>query len=208
LCLGEIAENCYIVPCSENSAIVVDPGSDCDEILYLLNSRNLTAIKIFLTHGHFDHIMAVSDLVKETGAVVYIHNEDKDCLTDTYRNLYSSFCGTGKFKEITNAVFVEDNDIITQGEYEFRVLHTPGHSPGSSCFLCEKGKVLFSGDTLFKGSVGNTSFPFSDYKTLMESLKKIAALEGDYRVYPGHGSYTTLEYEKLHNIFLSGINEI
>lgn len=208
LCVGELAENCYIIPTENNNAVIIDPGFDFEEIMYSLKQNGLTLKKILLTHGHFDHIMAVKELVDKTSAEVYIHKLDEPCLTDTYVNLYNGFPNEAPFNKILTANLVQDNDKISQDNLNFIVLHTPGHSLGSCCYLCEEEKVMFCGDTVFRGSVGSTSFPFCNHDDLVKSLSKIKNLSGDYKMYCGHGPATTLEDEKNHNIYFSGIDQI
>ena len=206
LCLGELGTNCYVIETDEKNAVLIDPASDSKEIIYTLKSKGLELKKILITHGHFDHMMAVTDIVNEIDVPVYIHTDDKSCLTSTTDNLYAYFPVSEAFKAIPKALCVNNGDIIVQDELEFKVLHTPGHSKGSVCYIC--GDVMFSGDTLFSGSIGRTDPPFGDYSVIMKSIKKITELTTDYKIYPGHGSSTTLNNERQNNIYLADFNQI
>ncbi len=189
LTLGLYQTNCYIVrnPGS-NLCCIIDPGYEAGKILDTLSSLHLTAEAILLTHGHFDHVGAVAEIAAETDCAVYISAADlslppmitggKLCYTDTYPS-------TGT---------------VTAAGLTFRVLPTPGHTPGSVCLICED--VMFSGDTLFCGSCGRTDLPGGNAQEILASLKKLAALPGNYRVYPGHGSSTELDWERDSNPYL------
>ena len=166
--------NSYIVASEENNCVLIDAPADPDYILGEIESHGLTLKKIFLTHGHFDHIGAVADLVDRTGCEVYIHIMDKPKLTD--------------------------DAILKLDELEFDVLETPGHTSGSVCFIC--GMNMFSGDTLFSRSVGRTDMPDGSSTALMKSLMKIADLGGNLTVYPGHMNVTTLDAERKYNPYL------
>lgn len=206
LCLGELGTNCYIVATNQKNAILIDPACNADEIIEALNSKGLKLEKILITHGHFDHIMAGADIAEKFQAPVYVHTNDRLKLTNTAENLHAHFSISEPFKQISNAIAVNENDEIIQDELTFKVLHTPGHTMGSVCYICED--VIFSGDTLFEGSIGRTDMPNGSYPTMVESLQKLSGLEGDYRIYPGHGNITSLNYERQHNIFLTDIDQI
>ncbi len=184
--LGYLQTNCYILQGDSNQCLAIDPGDQPDVVLEFLGERKLAAI--LLTHGHFDHVGAVADLVAETGCKVYLCADD---LT-----LPRSMTSGPLYYTDTYA----DGDEITLAGLTFRVLHTPGHTPGSVC-LCF-GDAMFSGDTLFAGSIGRTDFPGSNSVRMQASLKRLTGLEQNYRVYPGHGEATTLNEEKRYNPFL------
>lgn len=192
--------NSYIVASEENNCVLIDAPADPDYILGEIESHGLTLKKIFLTHGHFDHIGAVADLVDRTGCEVYIHIMDKPKLTDDAGMLANLFRIRGH-RNYTGKVnvFTED-DILKLDELEFDVLETPGHTSGSVCFIC--GMNMFSGDTLFSKSVGRTDMPDGSSTALMKSLMKIADLGGNLTVYPGHMNVTRLDAERKYNPYL------
>ena len=192
--------NSYIVASEENNCVLIDAPADPDYILGEIESHGLTLKKIFLTHGHFDHIGAVADLVDRTGCEVYIHIMDKPKLTDDAGMLANLFRIRGH-RNYTGKVnvFTED-DILKLDELEFDALETPGHTSGSVCFIC--GMNMFSGDTLFSRSVGRTDMPDGSSTALMKSLMKIADLGGNLTVYPGHMNVTTLYAERKYNPYL------
>lgn len=196
--MGMMGVNCYILGC-ENEAAVIDPPCMPDTILQKLRENGLALRKILLTHGHFDHIGAVAALVRETNCEVFIHKDDRNMLTDNSANL-SRFFGFKGTEPCDASILLSDGDVINLGGTEIRVMHTPGHSPGSVCFFCEK--FMFSGDTLFCSSVGRTDVPGGCTETLQNSLLKIKNIPENYIVYPGHGGSTDLFYEKETNPYL------
>ena len=185
--LGYLQTNCYIVSDGGRCAIV-DPGDWGQQLVDQLDSMGLEPVCVLLTHGHFDHVGAVEALLtRYPDLPVYLHQEDTRLTPRLCRGLrWTHFYGEG--------------DTVTMESLSFRVLHTPGHTPGSVCLLC--GDVLFSGDTLFAGSCGRTDFPLSSHRQMKQSLARLATLEGDLRVLPGHGGETTLERERKYNPYL------
>ena len=198
LTVGPLQTNCYIVYGKDNKAAVIDPGFCAEVIEKKLNELGLTLDKILLTHAHFDHIMAVEDL-RKCGAELYIHKEDLRMLNDP--NLNHMLSAAGREIEIKKVEhLLEDGDVIEVGGEELKVLHTPGHTQGSVCYISDEWIV--SGDTLFKETVGRTDLYGGDFDTIIRSLKKLQALDKDYAVYAGHGDCTTLNYEKNNNIYM------
>lgn len=193
------AANCRAVVSEQNNAALIDAPCDAEMILAHLKNEGVRLKKILLTHGHFDHIMATAELVEQTGAEVYIHKNDADKLRSADLSVASYF-GIGGFKPFSGEKRVSDGDVITLDELEFKVLHTPGHTSGGVCYIVEN--VIFSGDTLFEMSVGRTDMPDGDSRALCESLKKLSELDGEYKIYPGHGPVTELSYEKKYNPYL------
>ena len=186
LTLGLYQTNTYLLA-NDTEAVVIDPGYEADTILDALAGRTLKAI--LLTHGHFDHVGAVKELVAETGCQVWIHAAEATMPPMvTAGPLY--FTHT-----------YDEGDTISPIEgLELTVLHTPGHTPGSVCLLM--GKEMFSGDTLFACSFGRTDLPGGDPRKMMESLRRLASLQGNFFIHPGHGGSTTLDAEKRFNPYM------
>ena len=189
LALGAYQTNCYLV-WDENSptCVVIDPGYEPDTILNAVEDLGKKIAAIFLTHGHFDHVGAVRELVAETGCPVYLHEAD---LTMPIQMTAGPLYYTNTYAE---------GDFVEAAGLSFKVLHTPGHTPGSVCLMCEN--ALFSGDTLFWGSCGRTDFPGGSSSQMHASLKRLANLSGDYDVYPGHADATKLSFERNFNPYL------
>ncbi len=201
--LGVCDTNSYIVASEKGNCVLIDAPADADYILEQTELFGLTLKKIFLTHGHFDHVGAVADLADRTGCEVYIHEEDLPKLTDDEGLLLKFFRISG-VRKFDGAKTFKENDRLTLDELDFDVLHTPGHTSGSVCFIM--GTDMFSGDTLFARSVGRTDMPDGDPVKLERSLRKICALRGDMNVYPGHMTVTTLDNERRYNPYLRGLS--
>lgn len=202
LALGLVKTNTYFIE-NEKSVILVDPASDYDLIKKKLNQINKPLKAILLTHAHFDHIGALDDVVAKYQVPIYMHRLEFDFLTDTYKN------GSEKFKQyglepITSNVSpnqLDEGSVEIEG-FQFNVLHTPGHSPGSLSFVFDEFAVV--GDTLFKQGIGRTDLYKGDYETLVASiLNKIFELDEDLPLFPGHGPYTTIKDEQV-NPYLHG----
>jgi len=199
--VGYVWTKCYIVGCPQTrEGLIIDPGDEPEEILAEVEKEGLKIVYIVNTHGHIDHIGANKAVKEATGAPVLIHREDAPYLSDPEKNL-SLFLGL-KDKEISPADgLLEEGDVISVGTLKFKVLHTPGHTPGSICLVGEE--VIFTGDTLFAGSIGRTDFPGGSREQLLRSIKeKIMPLPDRLKAYPGHGPASTLRHEKETNPFL------
>ena len=187
--VGMLQTNCYLV-CREGAAecLVIDPGDSARKIRQKLESEGLTIAAILLTHGHFDHDGAVKDLALDSDCPVYMNKKELilPAHFPTGRRGYTHTCAEG--------------DVLQLAGLTVRVLETPGHTPGSVCYLVED--ALFSGDTLFAGGCGRTDFPCGNGAHMMESLRRLASLEGDFAVYPGHGEATTLAAERQYNPYM------
>lgn len=200
LTLGSYRSNCYIVGSEKSKdVIIIDPGSDCKKIKELLTKKSYNPKLILLTHGHGDHIGAVNELKKEYNIPIYIHKEDIDMLKDENLNFTNMMYKNGISMNADK--LLEDGDKITIDNMKFEVIHTPGHTKGGICLLHKK--VLFSGDTLFRGSIGRTDFPGGSYDQIINSIReKLLTLDEDTVVYPGHEGSTTIKFEKENNPFL------
>ena len=198
--VGGLGTNCYIVSDDSGRAAIIDPGGDAQRILDAVQVNNLTVDYILLTHAHFDHIMAVEELSEAMGAQILVGAGDAPMLYDAQLNL-SAMVFPSQAVEVTAHRLLFDRETIHIGNTELTVMETPGHTRGSVCYVGDG--VLFSGDTLFAGSIGRTDLPGGDMTVLRRSLMRLAALEGDYTVYPGHGEETTLSCEKAANPYLA-----
>ncbi len=196
--VGAMEANCYIVASEQGNAVAIDPGAEPERILEYLRSNGLSVNKILLTHGHFDHIGGVKRIKEETGAELCVHEADAGMLESAAKNMAALF--RVPYTPVKADRLLRDGDTIMLDELCFTVLHTPGHTPGSVSYLI--GETLFSGDTLFRESIGRTDFPGGDSREMTESLKKLCALPGDYTVLSGHGEKTTLSWEREHNPYL------
>ena len=187
--VGQLETNCYVVVNEETLAcVVIDPGDESNAIMDYIESNRLRCEAIMLTHGHFDHVGAVNEILEQTGCALYINPRDEG---------YEVGKSGVKFKMPEGGKYYDDGDVIVEAGLEFKVLATPGHTPGSVCLIC--GDALFTGDTLFRGSCGRTDLPGGSMREEMRSLKKICQLEGDFEVYPGHMDSSTLERERRFN---------
>lgn len=197
--LGELRANCYIAETAPNQCVAVDVGGNARLLLEFLTMKKLKLNKILLTHGHYDHMNGVEETAVKTGAEVFIHEGDAPMLNSAGLSLADSI-SCMPFNPVTKYTVIHDGDIISDGEYKFRVLHTAGHSMGSVCYVCDD--VIFSGDTLFCCSIGRTDFHGSNPEMMIKSLEKLYNISGNYKVLTGHGDSTDLEYEKNTNPYL------
>ncbi|MHC1589724.1 MAG: MBL fold metallo-hydrolase [Candidatus Hecatellaceae archaeon] len=203
LVVGPVATNCYIARCEETGeAIVIDPGDEGERILEAVREEKAKVKYVVNTHGHIDHIGA-NDLVRKAlKAPLLIHRLDAEALGKPELNLsmffWSELRASGPDRTL------EDGDEIAFGRIRLKVLHTPGHTPGSICLLSDD--VIFTGDTLFAGSIGRTDMPGGSFQRLIHSLKhRIMPLPDGLKVYPGHGPETLLGYEKQVNPYLRSL---
>lgn len=196
--VGPLEVNCYLISDTERKeAIVVDPGDEPDRILDLIEEGGLKVRYIVCTHAHFDHVGAVPELKEATSAEIVIHEEEGE-VYEAARDM-AAFWGYDIEPLPPPEVLTREGDEIGAGGLRFRVLHTPGHSPGGIC-LYGNGVVL-TGDTLFAGSVGRTDFPGGDPERLKDSFRRLMSLPADTVVLPGHGPRSTIGRERVENLF-------
>lgn len=190
------ATNCYILVDEESKeTMVIDPAGEVEKIQELINIMQGKLKYIYLTHCHGDHIGGVSELKKHCGGKILIHRVDAEGLNDVNVNL-SQYIGLPKI-ELEADSRIDDDDLIHLGDLRFKVIHTPGHTAGSTSLYCEKEKCLFSGDTIFAGTWGRTDLPTSNREDIMNSImNKILVLQDETFIYPGHGKATMLKDEK------------
>ena len=186
--IGSLQTNCYMAWAEgSEKCILIDPGYEPELLLEQVRLQRKTLEAILLTHGHFDHVGGVKQIAAETGCKVYI------CAEEIKQPLRYS---DGLHYTDT----VAEGDVLALAGLTLQVLHTPGHTPGCVCYLC--GDTLFSGDTLFAGTCGRTDLPGGDFKAIQASLQRLAALEGDLRVLPGHGMASSLDIERRYNPYM------
>ncbi len=198
--VGEMSVNCYVL---ENEATgegaVVDPGRFTPEVE--AEVKKLKNVKyILLTHGHFDHTWEVKIAKEKTGAQIVISREDAACLQGDRHNLCYQI--GMEMEQCAPDLLVTEGDSLYLGDEEIKVIHTPGHSMGSVCYIIEDSKILISGDTLFCMTCGRTDLDGGSPEDMLKSLKRLKELEGDYDVYPGHNRPTTLSVERVKNRYM------
>ena len=198
ICLGSLQACCYLLIGREKQAVVIDPGDKPGKILDVLAARQGELKAILLTHGHFDHVGAVNRLRKVAPVAVYAGKGEEELLLHPQSPFPQ--LPAGDTSPIEGVCWVSQGDRLEVGEMVFTFMPAPGHTPGGICIFCQD--LLFSGDTLFAGGVGRTDLPGGDPAELADTLKKIGALEGNYRIFPGHGTDTTLQWEKRKNPYL------
>ncbi|GIO27515.1 MBL fold metallo-hydrolase [Ornithinibacillus bavariensis] len=198
--LGPLGTNCYIVY-HGNQAIIIDPGEEANRIMEWLTENKLVPLAILLTHAHFDHIGAVEDLRNHFAIPVYVHPNEASWLSKP--SLNGSVLFLRKEVKTREAEVLINPGLLQIGPFEFEILYTPGHSPGSVSFYWKEEKKLISGDVLFNQGIGRTDLPGGDFDVLKESiLYKLYQLPDDITVYPGHGPSTTIGDEKSLNPFI------
>lgn len=192
----ELNANTYIVTDSDNNAVVIDPSMNNKTIANYITNNNLKLKGILLTHGHFDHIKGVDVLIKEHHCPLYVFYLDEEMLYNPDLNCSSEM----SFDELvvlkSKAITFGDNEVLHLLNEDINVLWTPFHTIGSVCYLFKESKMLFSGDTLFKNGIGRDDLPNSDRKSMKSSLQRIFKLNDNIKVYPGHGSFTTIGDER------------
>ncbi len=200
LILGGMQTNCYILADEDTGECAVfDPAADADKIMAIIEQRSLNVKYIILTHVHIDHIMALDKIKVITDADIVVHADEAAMLNHDGYTLASYF-GT-RSPEAKADIPVSDGDILYLGKTKMEIIHTPGHTAGGMCVLCDD--ILISGDTLFAESIGRTDFPGGNHSQLISSIKdKLMMLDDKIQVYPGHGSSTTIDHERVYNPYL------
>lgn len=200
IALGKLQTNCYILADEKTKqAVMVDAPDNAYTLIEFLEEKGYKLEKIILTHGHFDHILALRELKEKTGAEVLIHQNGTEFLKDGIKNL--SHYVRMDWTPIDPDILLKDGDIIQVGEIKLKVLYTPGHTSDCICLLADE--FVLSGDTLFLGSIGRVDHPTGDMGQEIESVKeKLMTLSDDLKVYPGHGPATTIGKERKENPFL------
>ena len=199
--VGALATNCYLIETDRKWGIAVDPGAEAARLLATIREMDLDLRYVLLTHGHFVHIGAVSQLCRSTGAKIVIHEKDAPMLVDPAANL-SLFFHDRITARPADIILKGEEDLVLGGGTRIQVLESPGHTPGGVVYVFDG--VAFTGDTLFAGSIGRYDFPGSSFKQLQSSLQKLCALPEETAVYPGHGPGTTIGREKKLNPFING----
>ena len=188
---GSYGSNCYLIE-DGGEALIVDPSAAASAILRRLREDGCTPVGILLTHGHFDHIMSIDTLRgAEPGLKVCIHEADAPMLTDTDKNAFALFFGQERVWNPAD-VLLCGGDEIRVGNATFTVVHTPGHSPGSVCYLCQTEGVMLTGDTLFADNIGRCDLWGGSYATIRDSLRALRSYDGSLTIYPGHGETNKL----------------
>lgn len=192
---GPLATNAYVVACPETrQAAIIDPAPESFEMICdYLAEYQYVPVKLLLTHSHWDHIADVKMVKEKYHLPVYIHSNDASNLIKPGSDGIPCWISIDGVKPDH---LIAEGDVIEVGDLSFRVIHTPGHTPGGVCFYNKTQGVLISGDTLFQGSIGNISLPTSNPKLMWESMKKLAKLPPETRVFPGHGPSTTIGDEE------------
>ncbi len=202
--LGDYQTNSYVLRSTEQSdkCVIIDTGFDFEQVTKYLQKEKLHPEALLLTHGHIDHIAGIELLRKHnTKLKIYIHQQDAEMFADGNLNLSAMM---GMSYRIDPADFlIEYDEFVNEANIELKVIHTPGHTPGSVSLYSDKDYVLFTGDTLFAGSVGRTDFPGGSFNSLIKSIKEnLLTLPPETKVLPGHGPATTIKMEKDDNQFL------
>lgn len=198
---GQLENNMYLVYDEDTKkAVLIDATAPVPELLDIVKNLGLDVEYILLTHGHFDHILGLTELKKALGAEAVICHDDL-IISDNINEFTCFFGGMEESVPPVYEKFIKDGDVITVGNMQIKVIHTPGHTQGGVCYLLNDN--LFSGDTLFMGSVGRTDLFGGNFDKLSDSVKnKLFKLDDNIKVYPGHGPKTTIGYEKKHNEIL------
>lgn len=199
--VGRLFSNSYLLYDSDQmEGILIDAGDEAESIMNLIELCDVKVRGIYLTHGHFDHVLAVRDLREELGCGFYIHERDAETLSRVPADA-RYFLGIDVDPPPDPDGWVSDRQILRVGKYRVKIIHTPGHTPGSVCYLADE--VIFTGDTMFAGSIGRVDLPGGSLRDILNSInEKILSLPDHYVIYPGHGPSSTIGVERKLNPFL------
>ena len=199
LVVGFINTNCYIAH-DGREAVIIDPGANAEQIIAKADELGVSIRYIFLTHAHFDHVLAVDEIIKKTGAKLVANAGERERLRDAELS-GQNVLRRRDFTALSADVEIASEGAMDIGEMHFEFISTPGHTEGSMCIICED--TMFSGDTLFAGTCGRCDLAGGDYGEMLSSLRKLYALPGDYKVLPGHEQATTLSHERVYNPYMA-----
>lgn len=203
LVLGPVQTTCYVVS-SQGRAVIVDPAANATKIIQYLGTKKLIPEAILLTHGHFDHIGAVNELAAKYSLPIYAHKSEKEYFDQPEVNLSTMTYQPFVLSEDLDYHWLADGATLTCLDTQVKIFHVPGHTSGSLCYYFVKDRMVFTGDTLFKQSIGRTDFIYGNHQQLVTGIKqKLLTLPDDTLVYPGHGDCTTVADEKRNNPFLN-----
>ena len=197
--VGFLNTNCYIAHNGE-SAAVIDPGADAERILNTADSLGVKIKYVFLTHAHFDHVLAASEILEKTGALLVANVAERERLRNPELS-GQTMLRRREFVALYPDIEIGESGTLKMGELTFSFLRTPGHTEGSMCIFCED--TMFSGDTLFAGTCGRCDLQGGDYAVMLKSLRKLYELDGEYKVLPGHEAATTLSEERVTNPYMA-----
>ncbi len=203
LVLGPVQTTCYVVS-SQGRAVIVDPAANATKIIQYLGTKKLIPEAILLTHGHFDHIGAVNELAAKYSLPIYAHKSEKEYFDQPEVNLSTMMYQPFVLSEDLDYHWLADGATLTCLDTQVKIFHVPGHTSGSLCYYFVKDRMVFTGDTLFKQSIGRTDFIYGNHQQLVTGIRqKLLTLPDDTLVYPGHGDCTTVADEKRNNPFLN-----
>lgn len=198
--VGPLGVNCYIIS-KDDKAVIIDPGGDAPEIVKFLETNNLVPVAIVNTHGHFDHIGGVDELVKKYDIPFYIHKDDEFLVGHGAQT--AMMFGTPAITNPTVTNYLSDEEELELSGINIKVMHTPGHSPGGVALYIKEIASVITGDTVFLESIGRSDFPYASHDQLLNSIKtKLITLPDETKVYPGHGPASSIGHEKEYNPFL------
>jgi len=206
--VNALRENCYVVSDETKECVLIDCGAydleEFQDIANYIKENELKPVHLLATHGHIDHNFGNDYVLKEYGLKVEVHEKDKKLMESMREQAQMIFGMTLNINvpQATVGHYFTEEDTIRFGNHQFSIIETPGHSMGSVFFYCEAEKVAFSGDTLFRGSIGRTDFMGGSMFQIIQSLRMVCQMDDDIKVYPGHGDETSIGYECMTNMYL------